>query len=209
MASAKEEMSIHRALSELKLTESKYQNAVQRLDVCALKTLKSKIGGRYEEDEFNKNQTSLMQKVNDLLNRYIKIKSEIMKSNNTTVANVNGEELTITEVLARKESIRLKVLLHEKLSQNYFTTVNEQQRRNEKIKEEANKISMTALGGKDAKSEEVDKYVKEYLKNNEFKFIDPIKVETKLSELTEEINVYKGEIDIVLSESNAMTKIFI
>jgi hypothetical protein len=47
--------------------------------------------------------------------------------------------------------------------------------------------------------------VEPFVKRNEFHFVDPIGIESKIEALTAKIENFKSEVDAVLSESNAIT----
>ena len=66
------------------------------------------------------------------------------------------------------------------------------------------------LGNKDhAKKEEVELHTKSFMERNEYVLIDPLHLDKRIEEWEERISSFKAEVDAVLSESNAITKITI
>lgn len=47
------------------------------------------------------------------------------------------------------------------------------------------------------------------MERNEYILIDPLKINTRIEELEVKVSSFKAEVDAVLSESNALTKITI
>ena len=69
---------------------------------------------------------------------------------------------------------------------------------------------------KDAKNEDStpvdlgkDSFITQYRNNHEFDLVNPIKIHEKINQLKDEIENFENEVDFVLSESNAITKITI
>ena len=56
-------------------------------------------------------------------------------------------------------------------------------------------------------TDEIEKTRKDFIFNNTFELVDPIKVKDKIDSLEKEISEFESEIDAALSVSNAVTEI--
>ena len=143
------EISITRALTELKTLKNRYEKSIRELDLMAVKQgnkLRSPRAYMKEED-FVKKAESGLQSSHDLYRRIIDIKTAIDKSNFTTVIKVGKlGEMTVQEALVYKKYIDLKKL---ELSKLRKLSVNEKSDYEEAIKENqlsAEKMVASTIG---------------------------------------------------------------
>ena len=104
------EMTITRALSELKTLQSRYVKSINGLNLVAVKQ-GSKLRGpnaSYKENDFVNNAIEGLQSSDALYARIIAIKSAIDKSNSTTTIKIGSREMTIQEALVYKKFVDLK-----------------------------------------------------------------------------------------------------
>lgn len=205
-----QKMTIHRALSELKLIDSKIEKSIN--EICPI--------GMYQEgklidnflplEDFNKLTNAKYQSVNDLIERKNKIKSAIVKANAETIVTIAGKKYTIAEAINFKKVIEIKKILLDKLvtySDKIKSKVNFE---NDKIYKTALENAKIILGkqGDDkvkATDEDVKNIVDPFVKRNEYKIIDPLKIDTLIENLTNEIDSFEVDVDSVLSEINSLT----
>jgi hypothetical protein len=79
----------------------------------------------------------------------------------------------------------------------------------ETLAQKAENYVIGLYGSKEGKTnvDEIEKTRKEFITNNTFELVDPIKIKDKIDELEKEISEFETEIDSCLSCSNAMTEI--
>lgn len=204
------EMTITRALSELKMLDKRIQRAIQEAVLGGYTIGKKPMTGFHSVDEIEKRAKSDFQSIQDLIKRRNQIKSAIVISNATTEVEIAGKKMTVAEAIERKTSIQYEQQLLNKLKQTYTILVNKVDQVNEDVKNRLDKHLETLYGkeGK-VKASENEELIKPFLEENEAKFIDPIRLKDRIDELAKEIEEFLMEVDYALSESNTITRITI
>lgn len=206
------EMTITRALGELKLLSSKIEDKING-STFVIANLKSsnKVGYADKKDVIS-NMLSDYQSVNDLIERRKRIKSAIVESNSKTQVVINGKPMTVAEAIERKTSIDFEKGLLNKISSQYNIAVSSANAQNEKVKNQIDVMLIQMLGseGKQkAKEEDIDIIAKPYKEKYEYELVNPLNVEKLIEKLKSDINGFLTEVDYILSESNCITKITI
>lgn len=204
----KVKMTIHRALSELKLIDAKIEKGIVEIRPTAFKQKDKKIDGYISEDDFVENTKSKYQSVTDLIARKIAIKSAIVKSNGETKVKVGSVEMTVSDAITFKSVINLKIKLVETLKSTHKAVVGTMNKNNELVQKNVDVLLQNTFGAERAKTitkEESENVSKPYLEGNIFTLVDPLKVDEKIQALEKEIGDFATDVDAVLSESNAVT----
>jgi len=203
-SSVSEEMTLTRALVELKTIDKRIQKTIEESTFCSIR------GDLRKEDPKCANAQSNYDKIRDLMNRRVKIKSAIVTSNANTFIRVCGMDLSVAEAIELKSSIKNHKNLLMKMKQQYGEAMmkieQENQRTRTNLENSLNKVSV------DSNSNEklnVADYSKSYMKVHGVEIYDPIKLEEKIASMEKFISDYESEVDFVLSERNATTKIMI
>ena len=201
-------MSIHRALSELKTLNERIAKAIQEADFVATdRKSTQKIKGLSIED-YEKTIQSGFDKAMSLIERRIHIKDAIVQSNAITEVTVASETMTVAKAIERKTSIEHEEQLLASMIEARRTTINKLTKENDSLPKRLEEYLTAILGSKEnAKKEEVELHTKAFMERNEYILIDPLKINTRIEQLEEQISSFKAEVDAVLSESNALTKI--
>lgn len=211
----KEKMTIHKALSELKVMDDRINSAIMSgTYVIANKHSNEKINGK-PVNEFRENMKSSYQKVSDLIARRNAMKRAVVLSNATTKVTVGKTEYTVAEAIEMKNhGMQYKEYLVRVIaSQNRNAQSEIERNSGEAIEKRAEKyvLDVIAAQPKDSKmsvdSDAMKSLRKTYIENNTYDLIDPLKVNDLLEELTNEINEFNTEVDSALSVSNALTVI--
>lgn len=203
----KQKMTIHRALSELKLIDSKIDRAIKEINPSGGYQQGKNINGLYSKEEFEKSAKSKYDSVNDLIDRKVRIKSEIVKSNSNTIISVSGNKMTVADAISYKSIIPQKNTLVNELRRKHNNTIAAVNSNNQKISDNCQRILEAALGKDNVQigKSDTDSIRKPYMEANEFHIFDPIEVEKKIALIESETQDFLSEIDAVLSESNAIT----
>lgn len=206
-----ETMTIHKALAELKVIGDRIDKAISQGVYCkANKHSNEKING-VSVDEFKTQIQGSWNKVNDLISRRNAIKRATVFSNATTKVKIGDKEMTVAEAIEMKNSgMAYKKTLMSTITKQYSSTIQVMDKENgETLNQKAENYVIGLFGSKEGKTntDELEKVRKEFINNNSFEFVDPIKVKEKIDELEKEISDFETEIDSMLSTSNAITEI--
>jgi len=206
---AKEEMTIHRALAELKLIDSKIEKQITELLPVGIHQKDKLIANHITLDDFKSGAQSKYDSISDLIARKSTIKSAIVEANGKTTVTVAGKKMTIADAINMKASIIFKKQLIATLTSKYTSAVAELNRGNDMVNQNIQRILEATFGKENTKvnKEDMDNVRTPYLSANEFHLFDPLKVKEKIDSLNKEVSEFEMEIDAALSEVNAVTKI--
>lgn len=200
-------LTLHRALAELKLLDSKITKKIDSLKIVGYKKEDGLVDGNTEAVEFNNNAKSTMDSIRDLLKRKSRIKSAIVKANATTTVTVAGEVMTISDAITKKNNVHLDEALLDHLSSEFRRLSTVVERHNYKVDQDALEL-IKVTSGKEGDTSEQSKIIGEsFKKTNSVSLVDPLGVEDLIKELETNLDDFKSEVDAVLSEANAVTTI--
>uniref|UniRef100_A0AAU8B7P1 Uncharacterized protein n=1 Tax=Dulem virus 39 TaxID=3145757 RepID=A0AAU8B7P1_9CAUD len=208
-----EKMTVHKALAELKLLDSRIEKAIAEGIYCvANKHSNDKING-IALDEYTNIMKGRYDKATDLINRRKAIKRAVVLSNSVTRVNVAGTEYTVAEAIEMKNhGVEFDKMLLEAMQKHYKNAQMQINQENGKDLEERADLYVTAIyGQKEGKTNtaDIEKVKSDFLAANQYELIDPIRVLDKIEELEKNINDFMAEVDSALSVSNALTEITI
>lgn len=209
----KENMTVHRALAELKIIDDRINTAIYNGSyVVANKHSNQKIHGM-SIDEFKTQMKSDFQKVSDLIARRNAIKRAVVASNAVTKVKVGDTEYTVAEAIEMKNhGMELKRNFVATISGQYATAKNELDRNSgDPLEKRAEQYVLSVIQAqpKDSKmavdSDAMKNLRAQYIKDNTYDIIDPIGVKDVIDALNNEISGFLTEVDAALSVSNAIT----
>jgi len=208
-----EKMTIHKALAELKIIGDRVINSISTATfIKANKHSNEKING-VSIDSFKSQIQGNWDKSNDLIKRRNAIKRAVVLSNAITKVKVGIEEFTVAEAIEMKNTgMQYKKELLNQLNRQYVDAIMITEKENgEILQNKAENYVIGLYGSKEGKMQidEVENTKKQFIINNTFEFVDPIKVREKIDNLEKEISEFETEVDSCLSTSNAITEIVI
>lgn len=208
-----ETMTVHKALAELKLLDSRIEKAIAEGVYCiANKHSNDKIGG-IPIDEYIKIMQGVYDKATDLINRRKAIKRAVVLSNAVTKVSVAGTEYTVAEAIEMKNhGVDFDKLLMNTMNAQYRNAQMQIKQENGKDLEQRAEQYVTAIyGQKEGKANitDIEKVKSDFLKSNQYELVDPLHVLDKIEDLEKKINDFMAEVDSALSVSNALTEITI
>ncbi len=207
-----ETMTVHKALSELKILGSRIEAAISQGDfVRTKKNNQEKVNGR-TVDEFKSRANESYQKAYDLIRRRNAIKDSLNVSNAMTKVSIGEKKYTVVETIDKKNhGMDYYRRLRDHLIKQYTKAKTELEKNNTALQEKGEKFVTGMMGDKDAKTsgKEFDEAVSIYIKSNSMELIDPLSIEKKIEELDDMISSFMSEVDAALSVSNALTTITI
>ena len=204
----KQTLTLHRALSELKMLDKKISRKTLKLvTVGSRKGTEDKVGTQTLE-EFNASARSDFQSVQDLIERKNAIKSAIVVANSTTEVKIGEVVMTISDAITMKSTISLKEVLVNKLKKEFIGQATVVERHNASVDANALTLVKTAMGSEsETNSEAAMAISKPYTDANSLSLVDPLGINDIAKKLEDEVEVFKMEVDAVLSEANATTVI--
>ena len=206
-----ETMSVHRALSELKVLEKRLQSEIGGNDFVTHATAGALNINGVKRGEYINLMTTSYQRTTDLIRRFMAIKDAVGESNATTYLTIAGEKMTVARAIAKKNNdinhldFLLKTLTSQyNIAQARVNNLNAtlEQRANERIKAVHGSVT-------ENNAEQAEQTKKLFIENETAQLVDPIGVAKAIVELRNHIDQFTAEVDAVLSESNAVTMITI
>lgn len=206
-----ETMTIHKALAELKILESRIMKTVGDGTYCvANKHSNEKINGVSIED-YKKVMQSVYDKAVDLITRYKTIKKAVTLSNAETVVKIGEEEYTVAEAIWMKNhGVEFDELLLNELREQYNKAQAKILKQNgNDLEQRAEQYVVGIYGSKEGKTntDDFEKTKQDFITSQTFELVDPIGILEKIEVLEEKISTFKAEVDAALSTSNALTVI--
>jgi hypothetical protein len=195
-------LSVTQALSELKLLRSRIQHATHDAKLIVMKKKRDMV----DASRFATEARASYQSFTDLLARYNTIKAAIVLSNATTTVTIGNKTYTVADAVERKRSIEFEKAMLFTMKQQFEQvkkdheahTVLEQARVERLLQSELSKDSKTSV-------EVVTQLTETLLAQNKAEILDPLNIETTISEMNRQIEEFETKVDWVLSESNGRT----
>lgn len=209
----KEQMTVHKSLAELKVIDSRINNAIRSgTFVVANKHSNDKIHGM-TINEFKNSMKSDFQKVSDLIARRNAIKKAVVASNAVTKVKVGDTEYTVaTAIEMKNHGMEFKNTFKKCLESQYAVAKNDLDKNSgDPLEKRAENYVLSVIQAqpKDSKmavdSEAMKNLRAQYIKDNTYDIIDPIGVKDAIEQLDNEISSFITEVDAALSVSNALT----
>lgn len=205
-----EKMTIHKALCELKILDSRINNAISSARFClANKHSNEKVNGVTVEEYWETMKASY-NKASDLIRRREAIKRAVVLSNAKTIVKIGGKEYTVAEAIEmNNHGIDLKLQLKNAMKKQYDSAMTAIISKNSVVDDKATEYVVGLFGQKESKTanEEYEKARKSYIEANTMELIDPVNILEKIEALEVEIADFTTEVDSALSVSNALTEI--
>ena len=207
----KEQMTVHKALSELKVLDSRIHSEISGCKfVVSNKHSNSKIGG-VSIPEFVNGVRETYQSIRTLINRRNGIKRAITRSNAETMVSINGVEYSVAEAIDMK-AVGVSYLkeLSDTIEHQLTTAQRKADASNGEILEaRTDDYIKTMYQGADMKNlgDEIKKVRDDFVTAQTTEIIDPISAAAEVSAMKKEIDAFLSEIDSALSVSNALTTI--
>lgn len=205
-----EKMTIHKALCELKILDSRINNAISSARFClANKHSNEKVNGVTVE-EYQETMKASYNKASDLIRRREAIKRAVVLSNAKTIVKIGGKEYTVAEAIEmNNHGIDLKLQLKNTMKKQYDSAMTAIISKNSVVDDKATEYVVGLFGQKESKTanEEYEKARKSYIEANTMELIDPVNILEKIEALEVEIADFTTEVDSALSVSNALTEI--
>lgn len=202
-----EEMSVTKGLVELKLLDKRINKTTNGgIYVAAVRGGDNITSELTSKDETDKNIKASKKSVEALIYRRDQIKRAIIISNASTYVVVGGITMSVAEAIEKKNSITYKKNLLMVMKQNHAHYVEKVETENSKL-ENSLKTLTEQLAQSGNEDDSIKKTVKAHREISEWKLFDPIDLKAVIEKLDEEIDRFESNVDLALSEVNAITLI--
>lgn len=206
-----ETMTIHKALSELKVLDSRIQNEINRYHfVVPNKHSNTKIGG-VQISEYAAEIREAYQSIRTLINRRNAIKRAVTRSNASTFVKINGVEYTVAEAIDMKTmGVSYLSALRNTLESQYSNAkLNADKNNGDKLDQRTDEYIKSMYQGADMKnlSEEIKKVREDFVTAQTVELVDPINAAKEIAAISGDIDAFMSEVDSALSVSNATTTV--
>jgi len=194
-------ITITRALVELKTLDSRIQKVVGNSVFISYQCSN-------EENPKKKTTSGSYQKAMDLIEYRNRLKAAIVLSNARTTVAINGKTYTIAECIERKTSIGYEKNVLNEMKQQLANATSEVENFNQQVQKKLDKLMEVSFGSNQkTNADDMKTFSDNYVKSNRAELVDPMKLAEKIDHLEDEIVKFVSEVDLVLSESNATTRI--
>ena len=207
----KTNMTIHKALSELKILDSRINDKIEKSEFAvANKHSNGKIHG-VPVETFCKEAKEGFQSLMTLINYRNAIKRAVTKSNAITTVEIGGKTYTVAEAIDMK-TMGCKYLsaVAEILNRQFaYASRKADTENDERLNDRADDYVKSLYSGSDLKnmSDEIKKVRDAFIAAQTVEVVDPIGASAKASELEAEVDAFMSDVDSALSVSNALTTI--
>lgn len=205
-----EKMTIHKALSELKILDNRIAKALDIPLVFANKHSNGTVKG-LTVAAYSAEIKAAYKSATDLIARRSAIKRAVMISNATTKVAIGGEEYTVSEAIETKNhTIPVWRHLLQKMQIDETNARTLADRNNgDSLENRADSYVKSLYENADMKnlSEEVKRVRADFIASQTMEIVDPINITDEMKRLSDKIDAFTVDVDSALSVSNAMTKI--
>jgi hypothetical protein len=206
-------MNISRALAEIKRIDDRVTRLTNESVFVAVvvgKDGKQKMNtGNESVQQVASKMQSAFDKIQAEIAMRAKIKAAVVKSNAVTEITLGGTIMTIAEAIELKKSIQLKKALCAQMQRQLMSTRTTVDILNGKLEQQIEANLATIYGSDKSKvdASTFEMVSKPQREAKEASLLDPLKLETKIEQLNEEISAVETELDYLLSTQNAVTTI--
>ena len=207
----KERMTVHKALSELKVLGERIEKEINGINFLAVnKHSNGKMNGISVADYMNTTKDKY-KSVCTLINRRNAIKRAVTKSNAETAVLIGDKEYTVAEAIDMKNfGMNYQRGILAKLESQWRAAQAMAERENgDKLDRRADEYIKSLYENADMKnmSEEVKKVRDAFIESQSMDVLDPVDAQKVMKELNDEIDSFMSDVDSALSVSNALTTV--
>lgn len=197
-------MTIHQALSTLKMLEKRIASANRQVFISTKKKSADKIDGVAVKD-VNTMLEANLQKIKQLIENRKALRSAVVLSNASTQITIGDKTYSVAEAIERKANMDSEQTLLTQLQTQYQRATQLVNQENANLQNRLESYLISVLGKDNRKAEDVKQHTDEFFARNEMELIDPNKVAETVKALEKSILDFLNEVDYKLSESNSTT----
>lgn len=206
-----ETMTVHQALAELKVLDSRITKAIAGGKYMDVKRhCDKKIGGVDVGEYCTKTIWASYDSAIDLIARRNAIKRAVVRSNAVTTVDIGGTTYTVAEAIEmNNHGIDFEKQLYDELCSQLMMAQAEINRNSGSyIQQKAENYINGLYGGKDkVDADSAKAQMQAYIDANSYELVDPLGVQDILAKMEADIASFTANVDAALSVSNAITRI--
>lgn len=206
-----ETMTVHQALAELKVLDSRITKAIAGGKYMDVKRhCDKKIGGVDVGEYCTKTIWASYDSAIDLIARRNAIKRAVVKSNAVTTVDIGGTTYTVAEAIEmNNHGIDFEQQLYDEIRRQMMIAQSEINRNSGPyIQQKAENYINGLYGGKDkVDADSAKAQMQAYIDANSYELVDPLGIQDILAKMEADIASFTANVDAALSVSNAITKI--
>lgn len=206
-----ETMTVHQALAELKVLDSRITKAIAGGKYMDVKRhCDKKIGGADVGEYCTKTIRASYDSAIDLIARRNAIKRAVVRSNAVTTVDIGGTTYTVAEAIEmNNHGIDFEQQLYDEIRRQMMIAQSEINRNSGPyIQQKAENYINGLYGGKDkVDADSAKAQMQAYIDANSYELVDPLGVQDILAKMEADIASFTANVDAALSVSNAITKI--
>lgn len=206
-----ETMTVHQALAELKVLDSRITKAIAGGKYMDVKRhCDKKIGGVDVGEYCTKTIRASYDSAIDLIARRNAIKRAVVKSNAVTTVDIGGTTYTVAEAIEmNNHGIDFEQQLYDEIRRQMMIAQSEINRNSGPyIQQKAENYINGLYGGKDkVDADSAKAQMQAYIDANSYELVDPLGIQDILAKTEADIASFTANVDAALSVSNAITKI--
>jgi hypothetical protein len=197
-------MSVTQALAELKLLKKRLDHGLYDAQWVKIATKTTPVN----VEKFTVAAKASLQSYTALCDRYVRLKSAIVKANAETRVKIGSWEGTVADAIEFKRSIEFKKSLLESMKEQLVSVREHYESEQGQLTTRLERLLTSELG-KDVRTnpETITALTTSFRENNRVELIDPLDLATHVKTLEEEIDSFETNVDWVLSEANGRTMI--
>lgn len=204
-------MTVHQALAELKVLDSRIAKAIAGGKYMDVKRhCDKKIGGVDVGEYCTKTIRASYDSAIDLIARRNAIKRAVVKSNAVTTVDIGGTTYTVAEAIEmNNHGIDFEQRLYDEIRRQMMIAQSEiNHNSGPYIQQKAENYINGLYGGKDkVDADSAKAQMQAYIDANSYELVDPLGVQDVLAKMEADIASFTANVDAALSVSNAITKI--
>lgn len=202
-----EEMTITKALVDLKLLDKRIKKTiVGAAFITAVRGQESKTMHGPSKEDMEKQIKGDAKSIEDLIERRKVIKSAIVNSNANTTVNIGEKKFTVAEAIERKNSISYEKEWISVMRDNLSTVTQRMEGSNAQVEMEGIKL-MNSLAERGTEEVAIKTVLEGLREVNGVALFDPLDLIEFIKKREMAVDTFEADVDRVLSESNAITKI--
>ena len=203
----KRTISVARGLSELKLYDRKISKAINEgLFITAYKGKSDTTIHNISRSEAEKRIKSSVNSTEDLIENRSNLKRAIVTSNANTSVIIGDVNYTVAEAIEKKDSVEYEQDFIRGLNHSFAVVLEKVDISNQQM-ENSLKDLLRDLAGSENNELTIKTTSEAYKEVNEMKLLDPVGIEKLIDKLQKQVDNFLLDVDVVLSESNAITLI--
>ena len=204
------EITVTRALTQVKTLDERIAGFAQKSEPVVSYKIGQKSAGGRPVAEVEQLINASFQSVQDLIKQRNAIKAAIIRSNSDTKVSIGGVEMTVAEAIERKGSIRLEAALLQTMKAQLAAATQKVEQSNRQMEADLQQLMVAAVGkDRQVGEAELSAIRDPFVAQKQASLIDPLNLAKQIAELDASITGFTSEVDFVLSESNAITKIVV